>query len=40
MDGKVRGLLKTGIGFTTTDNLNGLPKQPPVDAPGISGCTL
>ena len=34
---KVRGLLNTGIGFTTTDNLNGFPRQPPVVAPGIIG---
>jgi len=40
MAGKVRGLLKTGMGFTTTDNLKGLPRQPPVVAPGIIGCTL
>ena len=38
--GSERGLLKTGIGFTTTDNLNGLPRQPPVVAPGIIGWTV
>ena len=34
------GLLKTGIGLTTTLSLNGFPKHPPELAPGMIGVRL
>ena len=40
ISGNVLALLKTGIGFTTTLNVNGFPKQPPELAPGMIGVRL
>ena len=40
ISGNDLGLLKTGIGLTTTLSLNGFPKHPPELAPGMIGVRL
>ena len=37
ISGNDLALLNTGIGFTTTLNLNGFPRHPPELAPGMMG---